>query len=400
MLEQLMEHPLFWTAVTVVVLALGGFLLLKFFRYEVKHLLEGTMKDTGLDAGLLQWMEEIVGVLRWVVVAVVGLLIGFAVLRAMGHPVAAGWDASRIGDWLMSHGVRLTLLIGGAYLGLKVARLLLSKVGRLIQPYDGTPAAAMERDKRAQTISTVLQKTATVVVAGVTFLMALLEVGVNVTPILTSLGVIGVALGFGAQQLVGDFLAGFFHIFENQIRVGDVAIINGTGGLVQDIRLRTTVLRGLDGTVHVFRNGSISSLSNMTKGFSFYLVDLGVAYKEDTDRVCQVVREVVAEMQGEEKYGLSILEPVEILGVDSFGDSAVNIKLRIKTLPIKQWEVGREFLRRIKYRFDQEGIEIPFPHRSIYFGEASKPFHVNFHNGTGGPAGAAEASEAEARPNS
>ena len=155
--------------------------------------------------------------------------------------------------------------------------------------------------------------------------------------------------------------------------------------------MRTTVLRSLDGTVHVFRNGSISTLSNMTKRFSYYVVDLGVAYKEDTDRVCQVVREVVAEMQSEEKFGSSILEPVEILGVDSFGESEVVIKLRIKTLPIKQWDVGREFRRRIKYRFDREGIEIPFPHRSIYFGEASKPFHLNLEN-NGGQMAAAPAS--------
>ena len=161
-------------------------------------------------------------------------------------------------------------------------------------------------------------------------------------------------------------------------------------GAVQEIHLRTTVLRGLDGTVHVFRNGSISTLSNMTKRFSYYVVDLGVAYKEDTDRVCQVVREVVDEMQRDEKYRDSILEPVEILGVDDFADSAVVIKLRIKTLPIKQWEVGREFRRRIKYRFDQEGIEIPFPHLSVYVGEASKPFRLNIENGAGQMAASAK----------
>jgi small conductance mechanosensitive channel len=223
--------------------------------------------------------------------------------------------------------------------------------------------------------------------------MLLGELGVNTTPLLTSLGVVGVALGFGAQQLVGDLLAGFFHIFENQIRVGDVAVINGTGGAVQEIHLRTTVLRGLDGTVHVFRNGSISTLSNMTKRFSYYVVDLGVAYKEDTDRVCQVVREVVDEMQQDEKHRASILEPVEILGVDDFADSAVVIKLRIKTLPVKQWEVGREFRRRIKYRFDQEGIEIPFPHLSVYMGEASKPFRMNVENGAGQMAAAKQAKQ-------
>ncbi|MBI3895959.1 MAG: mechanosensitive ion channel family protein [Acidobacteria bacterium] len=280
----------------------------------------------------------------------------------------------------MESGVRIIFLLAGSFLVIKISHLMLSNIGLLIRAYDDTPAAEMERQKRAQTISSVLQKSATVVITVVTFLMLLGELNVNTTPILTGLGVVGVALGFGAQQLVGDLIAGFFHIFENQIRVGDVAVINGTGGLVQDIRLRTTVLRGLDGTVHVFRNGGINTLSNMTKRFSYYVVDLGVAYKEDTDHVCQVVREVVAEMQADEQFGPSILEPVEILGVDDFADSAVIIKLRIKTLPIKQWEVGREFRRRIKYRFDQEGIEIPFPHHSIYFGEASKPFSIHVNN--------------------
>ncbi|MBI4463316.1 MAG: mechanosensitive ion channel family protein [Acidobacteria bacterium] len=297
----------------------------------------------------------------------------------------------------MAHGVRIVILLAGAYLVIKIANMLLAKVGLLIQPYDESAAAEMEQQKRSQTIRNVLQKFASAVILVVTVLMILGELDINTTPLLTSLGVVGVALGFGAQQLIGDLIAGFFHIFENQVRVGDVAIINGTGGLVEEIRLRTTVLRGLDGTVHVFRNGTVNTLSNMTKRFSFFVLDLGVAYKEDTDRVCQVVREVGAEMQKNEKYGPSILEPVEILGVDSFGESEVVIKLRIKTLPIKQWEVGREFRRRIKYRFDKEGIEIPFPHRSIYFGEASKPFNLNLRN-NGERQPASQASEATAGP--
>ncbi|OFW22465.1 MAG: hypothetical protein A3H27_11890 [Acidobacteria bacterium RIFCSPLOWO2_02_FULL_59_13] len=307
----------------------------------------------------------------------------------MGHPAVAGWQPTRILDWHLEHGVRIVVVVAAAYIAIKISNMLLANVGLLIRAYDESSAAEIERQKRAHTISSVLRKFATVAIAVITALMLLSEININTTPILTGLGVVGVALGFGAQQVIGDLLAGFFHIFENQIRVGDVAVINGTGGLVEDIRLRTTVLRGLDGTVHVFRNGSINTLSNMTKLFSYYVVDLGVAYKEDTDRVCQVVREVAAEMQQEEKYGPSILEPVEILGVDNFGESEVVIKLRIKTLPIKQWEVGREFRRRIKYRFDKEGIEIPFPHRSIYFGEASKPFSVAVNN---------SAEEAAAKP--
>jgi small conductance mechanosensitive channel len=166
-------------------------------------------------------------------------------------------------------------------------------------------------------------------------------------------------------------------LVENQIRVGDVAQINGTGGLVEEVNLRTTVLRGLDGTVHVFPNGTVSTLSNMTRGFSFHVFELGVAYKEDTDRVVDVIREVGGRMREEEPFQTVILEPAEVLGVDKFDDSAVVIKGRLKTQPGQQWMVGREFNRRIKKRFDELGIEIPFPHRSIYFGEASAPFALS-----------------------
>lgn len=370
--------PWIWLAITLTGLALGGYLLMKLFRFELRKVAQRMVREGILDEALLQWIEEISGVLRLAVVAVGVILGAFFVLRALWYPAVAGWDPVSIVNWFVERGVRIVLLVAGAYLAGKVSHLLLSNVGLLIQPYDESPAAEIERQKRAETIRAVLQKLASAVIATVAFLMLLGEMNINTIPLLTSLGVIGVGLGFGAQQLVGDLIAGFFHIFENQIRVGDVAIINGTAGQVQNIRLRTTVLRGLDGTVHVFRNGSINTLSNMTKRFSYYLVDLGVAYKEDTDRVCEVVREVVEEMRTEERYGPSILEPVEILGVDDFADSAVVIKLRIKTLPSKQWEVGREFRRRLKYRFDREGIEMPFPQRTIHFVSEAPTFAPGF----------------------
>jgi small conductance mechanosensitive channel len=310
----------------------------------------------------------------------VGLLMVFLILRLIEHPSVEGWNLARILEWLMAHGIRVILLLVGAFLVLKVVHAFVSKIGVLIRPSDDSPAAEIERQKRAQTISAIIKNFSTVVICVVAGLMLLAELGVNTTPILTSLGVVGVALGFGAQQLVGDLIAGFFHIFENQIRVGDVAVINGTGGLVEEIRLRTTVLRGLDGTVHTFRNGSINTLANMTKDYSYFLMDLGVAYKEDTDKVCDVVREVAAEMQEDENFSPFILEPVEILGVNNFGDSAVEIKLRIKTIPVQQWLVGREFRRRLKYALDAKGIEIPFPHQTVYFGDASKPFQVNLNS--------------------
>jgi small-conductance mechanosensitive channel len=240
-----------------------------------------------------------------------------------------------------------------------------------------TPGASgVELEKRAATIGGILRRTIKVAVWIVAAVMVLKEFDFDIAPILAGAGIVGLAVGFGAQNLVRDMITGLFILLENQISVNDVAIINGTGGLVEEINLRTTVLRGLDGTVHVFPNGAITSLSNMTREFSYYVFDVGVAYKEDTDRVVAVLKEIAEDMRQSEKYGPSILEPLDVLGVDQFADSAVVIKVRLKTMPIKQWEVGREMNRRIKKRFDAEKIEIPFPHRSLYFGEASLPFKL------------------------
>jgi small conductance mechanosensitive channel len=241
----------------------------------------------------------------------------------------------------------------------------------------GAGGSPMELEKRATTLVSMVRKAAVFCIWGIALVMALKELGFDIGPILAGAGVVGLAVGFGAQNLVRDVITGLFMLVENQIRVGDVAVINGTGGLVEEVNLRTTVLRGLDGTVHVFTNGGIGSLSNKTREFSCHVFDIGVAYKEDVDRVMKAIEEVGADLRKTDPYSKEMLEPVEIFGVDAFADSAVIIKGRIKTQPSQQWRVGREFNRRIKRRFDELGIEIPFPHRSIYFGEASKPFRVN-----------------------
>jgi small conductance mechanosensitive channel len=164
---------------------------------------------------------------------------------------------------------------------------------------------------------------------------------------------------------------------ENQIRVGDVAIINGTGGLVESITFRTVVLRDLSAVVHVFPNGTINTLANLTKGWSAYVMDIGVAYKEDTDRVIEVMRQVDEEIGKDPVFQPKVLGPIEIFGVDNFGESEVTIKARLRTRPLEQWNVGREYRRRLKKAFDAAGIEIPFPHRTLYMGEASPPFQLS-----------------------
>jgi small conductance mechanosensitive channel len=240
--------------------------------------------------------------------------------------------------------------------------------------------ASTEQQKRVETLIRLVRQAIFIVVWVMVGLVILREFGVDIAPILASAGIVGLAVGFGAQNLVRDVISGFFMILENQVRVGDVAVVNGTGGLVEKVNFRTIVLRDLSGTVHVFPNGTINTTANLTSEWSAYVFDIGVAYKEDVDRVMDLMRKVGKEMREDEKFGPLMVDDVEVFGVDNFADSAVTIKGRLKTKPIKQWDVGREYRRRLKYCFDAEGIEIPFPHRSIYFGEVSKPFAAQLLN--------------------
>jgi small-conductance mechanosensitive channel len=274
--------------------------------------------------------------------------------------------------------LRIPFIFLFAFLFLQLAYFLINKfaIQARVRMVAAATVSPQEVEKRISTLANIFKRGVAVAVAVFAGIMILSELGFDIKPILAGAGIVGLAVGFGAQNLVRDIISGLFYTFENRLRVGDVAIINGTGGLVEQVNLRTSVLRGLDGTIHVFPNGAINTLSNMTYEFSYYLFDVGVAYKEDTDRVISVLKEIGDQIMQEEEYRSAILESLEILGVDKFGDSAVIIKARIKTLPIKQWLVGREMNRRIKKRFDELGIEIPFPHQSLYFGEASKPISV------------------------
>jgi small conductance mechanosensitive channel len=289
----------------------------------------------------------------------------------------AWWKYFESGLWLGDLW-RVALILALALLASRVvSRLIRGLRVRLVAvmvAHAGGQAEALE--KRARTIAGILRKSAVTLIWALAIIMALREIGLDIRPLLAGAGIAGIAIGFGAQTLVRDIIGGLFMLIENQIRVNDVVQINGVGGLVEEVNLRTTVLRSVDGTVHIFPNGAITSIANMTRDYSYYVFDIGVAYKEDTDRVAAVMREVAEAMRREEAWAPVILEPLEILGVDKFADSAVILKARIKTLPIKQWAVGRELNRRFKKKFDELGIEIPFPHVSVYFGEASKPVAV------------------------
>lgn len=271
--------------------------------------------------------------------------------------------------------LRILLMLTLAWLLSLAARMGLRRFERrLVEQGRQQGDIASEAGKRAETLVRLLRQGVSIMIWVVALLVILNEIGISVGPILASAGVAGLAVGFGAQNLVRDVISGFFLILEDQVRVGDVAVVNGTGGLVEAINFRTLVLRDLSGVVHVFPNGSVTTLSNVTKEWSAYVFDIGVAYKENTDRVIGVMREVADALQRDEHFGRMIIGDIEIFGVDKLADSAVVIKGRIRTQPIKQWDVGREFLRRIKLAFDREGIEIPFPQRSLHFGTKSAPF--------------------------
>jgi small conductance mechanosensitive channel len=300
-------------------------------------------------------------------------LIGPA-LQLAGAEVGVGLQLETLTAWLLRSGLRVALIGLLGYVVVRFAWMVVRRFEHELSQGDGV--GGIERAKRTRTLSGLILNVVNTAVVAVAGLMMLQELGVNIVPVLTGAGIAGLAIGFGAQTLVRDVISGFFLILEDQIRVGDVAEVNGTGGLVEAIRLRTVVLRDLSGTVHVIPNGSIEKVSNLTKDFSYYVVDMGVAYKEDTDEVVAVLQEVADAMRAEPAYGAIMLGPLEVLGVDSFDDSQVTIKVRLKTIPLEQWNVGREYRRRIKKAFDARGIEIPFPHLSVYVGEASKPWPV------------------------
>ena len=261
--------------------------------------------------------------------------------------------------------LRIVVIIIAAYVGLRLLRFAFNRLETvLIRAASAAEVIPGAATKRIRTLMSVLWTIVVGLVWFVAVLTTLGQIGVNVTPVLAGAGIVGLAIGFGAQNLVKDLVSGFFLILENQVRVGDVAVINGTGGLVEAISFRTIVLRDEAAVVHVFPNGSITTLSNMTKDWSAYVVSVNVAYKEDPDRVVDVMRRVADEMYTEPKYRSVMLEPIEIFGVDGFTDGSVTIKARLKTRPLEQFAIGREYRRRLKKAFDAEGIEMPASQRA------------------------------------
>jgi small-conductance mechanosensitive channel len=262
---------------------------------------------------------------------------------------------------VLSNALRIVAILVLAYIATRaIARLMRALRGYTVKMMLKSGGGhEYEVEKRVETIENLLGKALFVLIWTVSGLMILKELNFDVRPLLAGAGVAGVAIGFGAQNIIKDVVAGMFLMMENQIRVNDVAVINGKTGLVEEINLRTTVLRGEDGAVHIFPNGIIQGLSNLTREYSYYVFNLSVVYTQDTDHVVAVLQSIAEELSQEEPYRATVLAPIEILGVDKLADSGAVIKARFKTVPNQQWVVGREMNRRIIKRFEEAKIEMP-----------------------------------------
>jgi small-conductance mechanosensitive channel len=280
------------------------------------------------------------------------------VLEMFGEPLTTGLRLSTLKLWLLGSGLRILIVLTLTYLFLSATGLVVSR----LEKYLGTArtAPAPELAKRARTLADLVGNVFRAGVVAIAGIMILGDIGVNTGPILAGAGILGLAIGFGAQTLVKDIISGFFLILEDQVRIGDVAEINGTGGLVQAITLRTIVLRDVRGAMHVFPCGSVNTLANLTKDYAFAVLDVQVHQRHDTDEVIKVLEDTGKTVEVDPTFESAVLAPLEVLGVESLGDTGVTIRIRMKTLPQRQWDVARELRRRIKKAFESNEIEIPY----------------------------------------
>jgi small conductance mechanosensitive channel len=258
--------------------------------------------------------------------------------------------------------LHLVLILVLAWFAMRLARRLVA----LFKTQMERQSHGAEEAKRIETLSRVFRYTATVVISLVAGMLVLTELGISVAPILAAAGVAGLAVGFGAQSLVKDFFTGFFLLLENQVRVGDIVEAGGKSGQVEELTLRYIRLRDYDGNVHFVPNGIIQAVTNSTRDYSYSVADVGVGYRENLNEVFSILRRTGAELRHDPEHGPRILEDLEIAGVQALGDSAIVIRSRFKVAPMEQWNVRRAYLQRIKQAFDNHGIEIPFPQRTVH----------------------------------
>jgi small conductance mechanosensitive channel len=276
--------------------------------------------------------------------------------------------------WLRTSGLRILLIAAGSILLIRLLHAVANRILGLMAT--GGEPAITEREKRGRTVASLLRTVGTTLVLVIAGMMVFREIGLDITPLIAGAGVAGFAIGFGAQSLIKDIIAGFFILLEDQFHVGDVIQAAGVSGQVEQMTLRLTIIRDLQGTVHFIPNGEIRVASNLTKEWARAVLEIAVGYHENVDRVITLLTQVGRSMTEDETFGKLLTEPPQVLGIEALAESQVTIRMLAKTLPLKQWEVAREFRRRIKARFDQEGIQFPYPHRVIIT-RASAPTAAN-----------------------
>ena len=289
--------------------------------------------------------------------------------------------AEKVFDWLVTSGIRILIIAVGAYALTRIVNGAITRFEGIAAGRSGGYASEVDTDKRVKNLTTLLRSIVFVLIIGIAVVMVLKEFGMDIAPIIAGAGILGLAVSFGAQNLVRDIISGFFIISEDQVRVGDSAVINGKSGTVEEIKFRTITIRDLDGTPHIFPNGSITQLSNQSRDWSRYIVDVRVAYGENLDYAIETLREIGEGLSGDGNFGSLIIEPMDVLGVDGFGPSEVVIRCMLKTLPQKQWGAGRELRKRIINGLIDKGIEIPFQNVSVFPGRRGGPFGVRLEAG-------------------
>jgi moderate conductance mechanosensitive channel len=272
------------------------------------------------------------------------------------------WDPRLVLNWSLTHGINALAMVLGAFIVSRAASLAINQLQLGLSRRHA--ATDFEWQRRATTLSGILTSLVTVSVGFVAGLMVLRELSIDVLPILTGAGIAGLAIGFGAQNLVRDIISGFFLILEDQVRIGDLARINGIAGLVEQINLRTIVLRDSDGAVQVFPNGTITALANLSKQYAYAVVDVKVAYDENIDRVIGTAREVGSIMENDAQWSTLVLAPLEVVGIESLADGAATLRVKFKTMPLNQGRVANELRRRLMSTFVGRGIK-PYGQRAM-----------------------------------
>jgi small conductance mechanosensitive channel len=301
--------------------------------------------------------------LRVVIFLMTAAALALPAMELAGYNTRFGDSPLSLGRWLIRSGLRIGVIAIAAYIVIRFGSAAARRFEAEMSA--GTGLDVIERTKRAQTLGRMIQKTLSVFVIGIATLMVLRVLDVDITPVLTGAGILGLAVGFGAQTLVRDVISGFFLILEDQVRVGDVAVVNGQGGLVEAVNLRTIVLRDEEGTVHVIPNGEVKTLSNRSKDFSYFVLSIAMPYDEDPDAVIAAILDAGASLLDEPAFKPHILAPMEVYGIDDFQPGQLVIKGRIKTVPLKQWTVGRELRKRIAATFKERQISVPTPRLNV-----------------------------------